>query len=63
LGKTGEKSVEHEAIINQLLVIRTGSRHVESMSFPQNPMVIYEKNVVLLCCLFDVELAKHFLGQ
>jgi hypothetical protein len=54
---------QHAPIIKQLLVIRIATRHVESMLFPQNPKVIYEKNVVLPCYLFDVERAKYFLGQ
>ena len=53
----------HKSIIKQLLVIRSGSRHVESMLFSQNPKVIYEKNAVLLCRLLDVERAKYFIGQ
>ena len=56
-------TVTHEAIIKQLLVIRSGSRHVESMLFTQNPKVIYEKNAVLLCRLLGVERPKYFLGQ
>lgn len=56
-------TVSHEAIIKQLLVIRSGSRHVESMLFPQTPKVIYEKNTVLLCRLLGLERPKYILGQ